>query len=87
MGLTFPNPSRNYDTKNHLVRFVGHDGMFQISFSIEAAALSGRGSDPLRTEAEFLNAFDAARKLIQDLASKAYARTRKSSYALTAADI
>ena len=87
MSLTFPNPSRSYDERNHWVRFVGHDGMFQISFSVAEDALSGKGSNPLQTEAEFLSAFDAARKLIQEVASKAYSKTRKSSYAFTAADI
>ncbi len=87
MSLTFPNSSRSYDARNGRVRFIGHDGMFQISFSVATDALSRKNATQPNTEDEFLAAFDAARARIQDVASKAYAKTRKSSYALTSADI
>ena len=38
MTLNFPNPTRSYDEKRKAVRFVGHDGMFEVPFFIEAAA-------------------------------------------------
>ena len=87
MSITFPNPSRSYDDRNDWVRFVGHDGMFQISFSIAAAALSKKIARQLSTEEDFLSAFDAERPSIETIASKAYSQTRKSSYAFTADDI
>lgn len=87
MSLSFPNPSRSYDSQSSRIRFLGHDGMFQISFSITVDALSERNSGPLDGEADFLRAFDAGHEFIQEIARKAYAKTRKSSYAFTAADI
>ncbi|ESX17741.1 MULTISPECIES: DUF1488 domain-containing protein [unclassified Mesorhizobium] len=86
MSLTFPNPSRFYDEAGKRVRFVGHDGMFQISFSVAADALSKAPSGTATAEATYLAAFDTASSSIHDIASKAYARTRKSIYVLTAAD-
>ena len=86
MSLTFPNPSRSYDEAGKRIRFVGHDGMFQISFSVTADAISKAPSGTATAEATYLAAFDTASRSIHDIASKAYARTRKSIYVLTAAD-
>ena len=86
MSLTFPNPSRSYDEAGKRIRFVGHDGMFQISFSVAADAISKAPSGTAISEATYLAAFDTASRSIHDIASKAYARTRKSIYVLTAAD-
>ncbi|ESX18357.1 DUF1488 domain-containing protein [Mesorhizobium sp. LSJC264A00] len=86
MSLTFPNPSRFYDEAGKRIRFVGHDGVFQISFSVAADALSKAPSGTATAEATYLAAFDTASSSIHDIASKAYARTRKSIYVLTAAD-
>ncbi|MES0131752.1 DUF1488 domain-containing protein [Mesorhizobium sp. M0029] len=86
MSLTFPNPSRFYDEAGKRIRFVGHDGMFQISFSVAADALSKEPSGTATAEATYLAAFDTASSSIHDIASKAYARTHKSIYVLTAAD-
>jgi hypothetical protein len=85
MTLTFPNPSRSFDEAHNVVRFTGYDGMFQVPFVVEAAALMTSGSKALM-EAECLTAFDAARDLILDVARKAYSDHRRSSYTLTAAD-
>lgn len=86
MSLTFPNPSRSYDEAGKRIRFVGHDGMFQISFSVAADALSKAPSGTATSEATYLAAFDTASSSIHDIASRAYARSRKSVYVLTAAD-
>jgi len=86
MSLTFPNRSRSYDEAGRRIRFVGHDGMFQISFSVAADAISNASPGTATAEATFLAAFDTASGSIYDVASKAYARTRKSIYVLTAAD-
>lgn len=87
MALTFPNSSRSYDADGKRIRFVGYDGMFQISFSITVDAISKKTFDLDEAESQYLTAFDAARKFIQDVARKAYSRTRKSTYAFTAADV
>ncbi len=85
MTLTFPNPSRSFDEAHNVVRFTGYDGVFQVPFIVEAAALITSGGKAFR-EAECLTAFDAARELILDVARKAYSDRRRSSYTLTAAD-
>jgi hypothetical protein len=87
MGLTFPNSSRSYDSDHGRIRFVGHDGMFQISFSITTDAVSRKRFDDADAEREYLAAFDASRSQVQAIATKAYARTRKTTYALTADDV
>lgn len=89
MTLAFPNPSRSFDEARNAVRFIGHDGMFQIRFFIEAGALTKshiaiRNTGTL--EAKCLSAFDALRTSIQDVARKAYSHGRRDSYTLTAAD-
>lgn len=85
MGLAFPNPSRSFDEVRNAVRFIGHDGMFEVPFFIEADALSVRAS-PVPSEAEYLSAFDAARGSIHDVAREAYSHGRRTSYTLTSAD-
>ncbi|WP_421916944.1 DUF1488 domain-containing protein [Mesorhizobium sp.] len=86
MSLTFPNTSRSYDSAGKRIRFVGHDGMFQISFSVAADAMSKMQPGTAANEAGYLAAFDTSSRSIHDVASKAYARTRKSMYVLTADD-
>lgn len=87
MGLTFPNASRSYDPDHGRIRFVGHDGMFQISFSITTDAISRKRFEGADAERDYLAAFDASRSIVQAVARKAYERTRKSTYALTGADV
>jgi hypothetical protein len=85
MALTFPNRSRSFDAVRKVVRFLGYDGMFEVPFFVEAAALAKAGS-PGVTEADCLAAFDAARNSIYDIAREAYSHGRRTSYVLTAAD-
>ncbi len=89
MTLQFPNTSRSFDEARNAVRFSGYDGMFEVRFFVEAAALAVpvsalRGSGT--PEAGCLSAFDALRKSIQDVAREAYSHGRRSTYTLTAAD-
>lgn len=86
MTIEFLNPSRSFDETRHAVRFVGHDGMFEVSFYVEAAALSGPGAAQ-PSERESLAAFDAARGSIHKVAREAYARGRRTHYTLTASDL
>jgi hypothetical protein len=85
MTLAFLNRSRSFDDIRNGVRFVGYDGMFEVCFFVESAALGGRGK-PKLSEAECLNAFDAARNAIHDVARAAYSARRRTSYVLTSAD-
>jgi hypothetical protein len=87
--LGFPNPSRSFDGARKAVRFVGHDGMFEVRFAVEASALAEQGREALTedvSETECLKAFDAARSSIHDVAREAYSYSRHTSYLLTAAD-
>jgi hypothetical protein len=89
MTLSFPNPSRSFDDEQNAVRFCGHDGMSQVRFLVDAAALEQSGAELLGTapsEAKCLAAFDSMRTSIYDAARKAYSRHRRDSYTLTSAD-
>ncbi len=85
MTLQFPNRSRSFDEARNAVRFIGHDGMFEVPFFIEAGALARPDRTEL-SEADCLTAFDAARSSIHDVAREAYSYGRRTSYILTAAD-
>ena len=90
MTLDFPNPSRSFDEARNAVRFIGHDGMFEVPFFIEADALAStttKGSGLEAAEAACLASFDAARRSIHDVARKLYSRGRQTSYTITTADI
>lgn len=85
MALEFPNLSRSFDEARNAIRFSGYDGMTQVPFLIEAAALARSGKSAL-SEEECLTAFDAARGSIQNVARKTYSRGRRPLYTLTVAD-
>ena len=86
MALTFPNRSRSYDAQGHRVRFVGYDGMMEVPFFVEETALSSSGTAQTGSETGLLKAFDTARDIVLKVAAKAYARSRKKMYVLTAKD-
>lgn len=84
MSLTFPNRARSYDEGRGAVRFRGYDGIFEVSFLIQAGALSAlRGA---ATESNLLLAFDDARNAIYDVAREVYSHGRQAIYLITAAD-
>ncbi len=86
MTLTFPNRSRSYDEAGQRIRFLGHDGMFEVPFAIEIEALPNTKSGAAASEAGCLAAFDSARETIHAIARKAYSHGRKNVYVLTSAD-
>ena len=64
MTLAFPNSSRSFDEARNAVRFIGHDGMFEVRFFVEAGALAradARVGKTKPSESECLRAFDAVR--------------------------
>lgn len=83
--LKFPNPSRTFDVNRNAVRFVGYEAMVQVLFFVEAEALSISGRRAV-SEVECLNAFDASRGLIHEIARKAYSRSKSKPCILTVAD-
>ncbi len=86
MTLNFPNSSRSYDARMRSIRFWGHDGAFEVPFSIEESALSHLAPSANHDEIASLKSFDVNRDRILTAARKAYARGRKGSYALIASD-
>jgi Protein of unknown function (DUF1488) len=86
MALSFPNRSRSFDATRRAVRFWGHDSAMESSFFVTEDALKRVQPDMRRDEAGLLGAFDAHRAAIHAAASKVYARGRKGSYELVAAD-
>ncbi|MFO7483844.1 DUF1488 family protein [Oceanibaculum nanhaiense] len=100
MTISFPNPSRSFDVNLNGVRFVGHDGVFEIPFIVMASALTraltgaptGPGQDSeeaVAGETEYLAGFDALRDAIQNAARTAYSRSdaRRTLHTLTGADV
>jgi len=61
--------------------------MFEIAFSIDVDALSSEILDVAEAESAYLRAFDAASAYILEVARTAYKRTKRHSYAFTAADV
>ena len=89
MTLLFPNASRSFDEKRNAIRFIGHDGMFEVRFFVEAEALMIADAELGRSEIselKLLSAFDALRLSIYDVARRAYSSGRHDPYTLTAAD-
>jgi hypothetical protein len=84
--LEFPNPSRSFDEERNAVRFIGHDGMFEVRFFVEVEALAKSNAElrsKTASEGAYLAAFDAARSAVLDVARKAYSRDRRNSLTLT----
>ena len=86
MPVNFPNLSRSYDATRRMVRFWGYDRSMESSFFIDAAALQRIAPDLRADEAGYLRAFDLNRDVIYAAANKVYARGRRGSYDIQAAD-
>lgn len=86
MALSFPNRSRSYDATRSAVRFWGHDSVMEYAFLITEEALKRVRPAARLDEFGLLSVFDANRELIYAAAAKVYAKGRKGSYALDAAD-
>jgi hypothetical protein len=80
MKLSFPNPSRSFDAGKSRVLFWGYDRAIEVSFYVEADALKRLCPEMSSAETGFLQAFDAARMRIHEVASKVYVRGGKGTY-------
>lgn len=87
MAVSFPNYSRSYDETGGRVRFWGYDGAMEVSFFVEAEALS-RLQPSLRPNDEtgILSAFDQYRDRIMKVAAKVYSERRRGAQTLGPAD-
>ena len=79
-ALTFPNPSRSYDETGHGVHFWGYDQTFEISFFVEASALTKVNPKTKTDEEGFLDTFDSNCDRIRKVAGNIYSQRRKASY-------
>jgi hypothetical protein len=84
MPIDFPNQSRSYDSRHHGIRFWGHDDALEVSFLVEEDAITKIDRATLRTEDDFLTAFDGNRDRIIAVARKAYSRQGGDFYVLPA---
>lgn len=85
MTLMFPNGCRRFDQERQGIRFVAYDGMFEVPFLVEAAALVD--GHPTASEESCLAAFDAARASIRATALKVYKGRRSTIYVIGVADL
>ena len=85
MTLSFPNPSRSFDEMSKSVRFVGYDDLFEVSFFLEASALSKPVNGEF-SQSACLVEFDAKRDIIHDAARRVYSRKRGTPYTLKKSD-
>ena len=83
MRLSFPNPSRSFDVTKSCVCFWGYDSAIEVSFFVEADALKRLCPEMDSAETGFLNAFDAARNRIHEVANKVYVGGSKGTYGYT----
>lgn len=87
MTIMFPNRSRSYDVTRQAVRFWGYDRSMESSFFIMLDALRRIQPNLQSNSFDILRAFDENRERIYAIAAKVYARGRKGSYDLNAADV
>ena len=85
-GLSFPNLSRSHDATRRAVRFWGYESSIEVSFFVTERALKHFDSGMNLEERDFLDVFDRNRDAILAAATRVYARGRRGSYELDAAD-
>jgi Protein of unknown function (DUF1488) len=87
MTISFPNSSRSYDATRRAVRFWGYDRSMENSFFVTVDALQRIQPDLRSDVVDLLRAFDNNRERIYAIAAKVYARGRRGSYDVLAADV
>ena len=87
MGLAFPNAARSYDDSKHRIRFLGHDGMFEVKFFVDADAVLRGFPDRAATERDFLEAFDRMLAKIQSVAQRLYKANARASITISRSDL
>ena len=87
MAINFPNTSRSYDATRHAVRFWGYDRSMESSFFVTVDALKQMQPNLQSDAVELLRAFDSNRDHIYAIAARVYARGRRGSYEICAADL
>lgn len=86
MSIAFPNAARSYDETKQRVRFLGHDGMFEVKFFVAVEALVADRQQRNVSEREYLAAFDSMRAKILEVAKRVYSSRRKDTVMLNTTD-
>lgn len=86
MAIVFPNRARSYDGSTRRVRFLGHDGMFEIRFFVDIDVLANGPCEMATSERDCLAAFDRLRVRILGVAERIYMSKPKNLIVLTLAD-
>ena len=87
MPINFPNDSRSYDATRRAVHFWGYDRSMESSFFMTADALKQIQPNLQLDADELLRVFDSNRDRIYATAARVYARGRRGSYDIYAADL
>jgi len=86
MSLNFPNHSSSYDAVHSRVRFWGADSAMEVAFFLDEEALFRLSPGTQSNEAAILEAFDANRNRIIEVAKRVYSGRRTHSYILAMKD-
>ncbi len=86
MAIEFPNRARSYDESARRVRFIGHDGMFEIRFFVDIDVLAKGPCEMATSERDYLAAFDRLRATILGVAERVYKSKRTNLIVLKRAD-
>lgn len=87
MTLSFNNPTRTYDERRGVIRFIGHDGLNQIQFLVPVEFLDQDAPAPKLHEQGYLMAFDRYRSRIIAIAQALYKQKNRSMIELDASAI
>jgi len=86
VAIEFPNRARSYDESARRVRFLGHDGMFEIRFFVDIDVLANGPCEMATSEQAYLAAFDRFRARIIGVAERVYTSKPKNLIVLKRAD-
>ncbi len=86
MGLMFPNAARSYDDAKSRIRFLGHDGMFEVKFFIDADVVIRGLPHQVTNERELLVAFDRMLEKIHVVAARLYKKNARASITIGRSD-
>ena len=85
--LTFPNAARSFDDVRGRIRFLGHDGMFEVKIFVDADVVLRGVPGTNRNEHELLAAFDRMLDRVHAIAKRLYKSNARSSIMIGRADL
>lgn len=86
MSLMFPNTARSYDDAKRRIRFLGHDGMFEVKFFVDADVVIRELPHQGASERELLVAFDRMLDKIHVVAARLYKKNARTSITIGRSD-